>query len=120
MPEGKFLRNVQFIRRSELAQKVNHFEEPAGEFLRSVQFLHRSEIFGQRENFYVVYTFYIDPSWHREEIILKYQQDKFAPAGKFLLSVKFLRRSELAPRELIPRCQRDIFAPTEFEIQIWV
>ena len=31
--------------------------------------------------------------------------------GQFLRSVKFLRISEFAPKELIPRCQRDIFAP---------
>ena len=61
---------------------------------------------GRESNIYVVYDFYVDPN--------------FAPAGQFLRSVKFLRRSELAPKELIPRCQRDIFAPTDFEIQIWV
>ena len=63
----------------------------------------------QRENFasagkfYVVYGFYVDPN--------------LAPAGKFLCSVQFLRGSELAQKELILRWQRDIFAPTEFEIR---
>ena len=60
----------------------------------------------QREKNHLVDDFYVDPN--------------FAPAGQFLRSVKFLRRSELSPKEIIPRCQRDIFAPTEFEIKIWV
>ena len=55
-----------------------------------------------------------DPSWRQKEVNSK------VPAGQLLRSVKFLRRSELAPKELIPRCQWDISAPTEFEIQIWV
>ena len=66
-----------------------------------------------------MYNFYVDPSWCQEEIILKYQWGIFAPAGNFLHSVQFLRISELAPKEFILRCQRDNFAPTEFEIKIW-
>ena len=30
VPVGQFLRSVQFLRRSELAQKGNHSEAPAG------------------------------------------------------------------------------------------
>ena len=35
VPEGNFLRSVQFLRRSELAQKGNYSEVPAGEFCSS-------------------------------------------------------------------------------------
>ena len=42
----------------------------------------------KRDNYYIVYNFYVYPSWRQTE--------------------------------LIPRCQRENFAPTEFEIQIWV
>ena len=38
------------------------------------------------------------------------------PARQFPRCVLFLRRSELAPKELILRFQRDNFAPTGFEI----
>ena len=90
------------------------------------------------DNFYIVYNFYVDTSWRQKEIIPKCQRENFAPVGKFLRSVQFLRRSEfcasgkilssvqflrgseLAQKELIPRCQRDISTPTEFEILIWV
>ena len=30
VPEGNILHSVQFLRRSELSQKVNHSEAPAG------------------------------------------------------------------------------------------
>ena len=93
---------------------------PAGKFRRSVQLLRRSEISRQRGNFYVVYNFYVDPSWRREEIIPKYQQDNFAPARQCPHCVQFLCRSELSPKGLIPMFQRDNFAPIEFEIQIEV
>ena len=92
----------------------------AGHFLRSVQFLRRSEISRHREIFYLVYNFYVYTSCRQEEIIPKYQLDNFAPVRQFLRSIKFLRRFELAPKELIPRCRWESFAPTEFEIQIGV
>ena len=44
----------------------------------------------------------------------------FTPARQCPRCVRFLRRSELAPKELIPMCQRDNFAPAGFEIQIGV
>ena len=88
-------------------QKEKNSVVPAGKLLR-------------RDNFYIVYNFYVDPSWRQKEIISKCQQENFVPAEQLLRSVQFLRRSKLAPKESIPRCQRDIFAPTEFEIQIWV
>ena len=78
---------------------------PAGQFLRSVQLLRRSELTSQWGN-------------------------NFAPAGQFLGSVRLLRRSELTrqrmnfyevynfyvepswrPEEIIPKYQRDDFAP---------
>ena len=46
-----------------------------------------------------------DPSWIHKEV------NSEVPAGKFLRSVQLIRRSKLAPKELIPRCQWDIFAP---------
>ena len=104
VPAGQFIRSVQFLRRSKLAPKGNNSEGPEG----------------QRESFYIVYNFYVDPSWRQEEIIPKCQRDIFVPAGQFLRSVQFLRRSELAPKELILGCQRNNFAPIELEIQICV
>ena len=68
----------------------------------------------QQDNFYAVYSFYVDIIWHKKEITLKHQLENFLPARQFLRSVQFLRRSKLAPKELIPMCQQDIFAPTEF------
>ena len=67
-----------------------------------------------------MHNFYVDSSWHQEEIILKYKRDNFAPAGQFLRYLQSIRRSELAPKELIPRFQRENFVPTEFEIKIGV
>ena len=49
-----------------------------------------------------------------------YQRDNFAPARKCPRCVQSLRRSELAPKEFIPRYQRDFFAFAECEIQIEV
>ena len=80
--------------------------------------LSRSAI--QKDNFYVVYNFYVYPSWRREKIIPKYQRDNFAPARQYPRYVQFLGISKLAPKELIQRCQQDNFAPEGFEIQIGV
>ena len=59
VPEGQFLRSVQFLRISELAPKGNNSEVPAGEFapagkfLRSVQFLRRFELAPKGNNYEV-------------------------------------------------------------------
>ena len=120
MPAGKFQRI------SELAPKGINSEAPegiSGIFIpKGDPSWRQKEVNseGQRDNFYVVYNFYVDTIWCQKEIIPRYQRDIFSPAGQFLRSAQFLRRYELAPKELILRYQRDIFAPTEFEIQIWV
>ena len=42
------------------------------------------------------------------------------PARQFPRCIQFLHRSELVPKELVPRCQWDNFASAGFEIQIGV
>ena len=59
---------------------------------------------------------YVEPSWRREEITPKYQRDNFSPARQCPRCVQFIRRFQLAQKELNLRCRRDNFAPTGFEI----
>ena len=54
-----------------------------------------------KDNFYVVYNFYVDLSWRKKEITLKRQTDNYVPSGQFLRSVQFLRRSEITRKQEI-------------------
>ena len=92
-PKWKILRIVQFLRRYKLSPKKKFRNA-------SRRILH------QCDNVYVVYEFYLYLN--------------FAPAGQFIGSVQFLRRSKFVPKKIILRSQRDVFVPTELEIQIWV
>ena len=49
-------------------QKETNYRVPAGQFIC-------------RDNFYLVYNFYVDNTWRQMKIIPKCQWESFAPAG---------------------------------------
>ena len=56
----------------------------------------------------------VDPSWRQKELIQRCQRE-----NSYVVYNSYMDPS-WHQKELITRCQRENFAPTEFEIQIWV
>ena len=95
-------------------RKENYSKSPTGKYVVPHEQISRVDPNGEKQGVIIekespgIANPKGDPSWRQTELIPRCQQDNSNKDPSW-------RR-----KELILRCQRENFAPTEFEIQIWV